>query len=72
MFKPSPSLLCKLASVAVHADEYLSDDGHPLDKAALLSALSDPEVTEWIAQMSGASLAPRKRNAPTQPQPNGE
>lgn len=61
MLNPSPSLLCKLASIAVHADELLSDDGHTLDREALLSGLKDPEVTEWIGQMTTASLAPRKR-----------
>lgn len=61
MLKPSASLLCKLASIAVHADEMASDDGHEFDRVALTSALTDPEVVEWIAAMSAAALAPRKR-----------
>jgi hypothetical protein len=59
--KPPATLLCKLASIAVHAEEYLSPDGHQFDRDALQSALSDPEVTDWIAAMSAAALAPRKR-----------
>lgn len=61
MLTPSPALLCKLASIAVHADEYLSSDGHEFDHAALLGALADPEVVDWIAAMSVAAMAPRKR-----------
>ena len=60
---PTNSLLCKLASVAVHADEMLSDGGHEFDRAALLSALSDPEVRDWIAAMTKLALAPQKRSA---------
>ena len=61
MLKPGAALLCKLASIAVHADEMLSDDGHSFDRAALLSAINDPEVVAWIKQMTDAALAPRKR-----------
>lgn len=61
MLKPGASLLCKLASIAVHADEMLGPNGHPLDREALLSGLADPEVKDWLADMSAASLAPRKR-----------
>lgn len=61
MMHPSPALLAKLASIAVHADEYLSPDGHPLDRDALLAGVRDPEVVDWVAQMTAASMAPRKR-----------
>jgi hypothetical protein len=61
LFKPSPSLLCKLASIAVHADEMLSPSGHHLDREALQSALADPEVINWIAAMTKAAMAPVKR-----------
>lgn len=64
MLQPSTALLSKLASIAVHADELLSDDGHAFDKAALQSSLQDAEVARWLEQMTGASLAPRKRKAP--------
>jgi len=55
------SLLCKLASIAVHADEMLSPNGHDLDRNALHSALSDGEVRDWIAAMTAKGLAPVKR-----------
>lgn len=58
---PSVSLLCKLASVAVHAEEMISSDGHPLDRVALESALADPEVGAWISAMDILALAPKKR-----------
>ena len=58
--KPETSLLCKLGSIAVHAEEMMSDDGHKLDHAAILSLLGDPEVKEWIADMG--ALLPVKRN----------
>jgi hypothetical protein len=61
MLSPSAALLCKLASVAVHADEMLSADGHDFDRAALKAVLSDPEVIGWVEAMTDASLAPRKR-----------
>lgn len=60
--KPSASLLCKLGSVVVHADEYHGDRGHPFDLVALMSALDDPEVREWLAGMRSLALIPEKRN----------
>ncbi len=62
LLQPSASLLCKLASIAVHVDEFFSDDGHHLDRSAMLSAARDPEVVEWVEAMASASLAPRKRS----------
>lgn len=59
--KPSPALLCKLGSVAVHVEEMLSKDGHEFDKHALDTALNDPEVQAWLAQMSAMAMVPRKR-----------
>lgn len=58
---PSPALLCKLASIAVHADEMLSPKGREFDRAALLSALSDSEVMEWLSKMTAMAMAPVKR-----------
>jgi vacuolar-type H+-ATPase subunit C/Vma6 len=62
MLDPPVSLLCKLASIAVHADEYLSPHGHTLDADALKTLLADPEVTGWLEQMTAAALAPKKRH----------
>lgn len=61
MLHPPVSLLCKLASIAVHADELFSSDGHAFDRDALASAIADPEVVNWVAQMTAAALAPEKR-----------
>lgn len=60
-FKPSTSLLVKLGSIAVHAEEFLSLKGHNFDRIALQSVLDDPEVVEWIRAM-GAFL-PLKRGS---------
>lgn len=62
MLNPEASLLCKLSSIVVHTDEFLSDDGHYLDKAALQDLLVDEEVVKWINEMTKAGLAPVKRN----------
>jgi hypothetical protein len=59
--QPSPSLLCKLSSIAVHADELLSPKGHDFDKTALLQVLQDPEVQDWIKAMIKMGMAPVKR-----------
>ena len=61
MLAPMPSLLAKLGSIAVHADEMLSADGHPFDKTALQSLLHDPEVANWLKQMGAAAMVPKKR-----------
>jgi hypothetical protein len=58
---PSPALLCKLASIAVHAEEMSSPDGHEFDRIALQSALGDQEVVEWVAGMTAMGMAPVKR-----------
>lgn len=60
--KPATSLLCKLGSIAVHADEMMRNDGHELDRVAITSLLDDPEVKAWIADMTSAALLPVKRN----------
>jgi hypothetical protein len=61
MLKPSAALLCKLGSIAVHAAELTSPDGHAFDRAAMLSVLSDPEVVGWLAAMDAAALLPKTR-----------
>lgn len=57
--RPPISLLCKLGSIAVHADELLSPCGHPFDKAVLLQLLQDSEVKSWISNMK--AFMPVKR-----------
>ena len=48
---PSTALLCKLGSIAVHAEELLSPTGHEYDLAALRTLLTDKEVTLWLKRM---------------------
>ena len=57
--RPSVSLLCKLGSIAVHAEEMVSPGGHHFDLAVLKALLETLEVREWIEAM-GAYL-PKKR-----------
>lgn len=48
--KPSLALLCKLGSIAVHAEELCERNccyKTEVDRDALLSVLSDPEVQQW-------------------------
>lgn len=62
--KPLPSLLCKLGSIAVHADEMFSKDGHAFDKIELQNRLADAEVIEWLEEMGKLAMIPLKRTAP--------
>jgi hypothetical protein len=59
--QPTPSLLSKLGSIAVHAEELLSPSGHAFDRHALESLMSDSEVREWIQQMDDMAFLPKKR-----------
>lgn len=59
--KPNVTLLVKLGSIAVHAEEILSPKGHAFDKAALQTLFNDPDVKDWIAQMSAMAMLPVKR-----------
>jgi hypothetical protein len=61
MLKPPITLLVKLGSIAVHAQELLSPDGHQFDKIALESALRDPEVVAWLKEMDAAAMVPKVR-----------
>ena len=59
--KPELAILVKLGSIAVHVEELLSPQGHEFDKTALEQLLNDPEVQEWIEQMTSMALLPVKR-----------
>lgn len=61
---PSVSLLCKLGSIATHAQELTSPGGHVFDRIALKSLLDDPEVKEWMAEMDSAAMLPKIRKSP--------
>lgn len=62
LLNPPASLLCKLGSIAVHADEILSPFRHEFDVAALKTLLDDPEVQQWVAAMDKMAFLPKKRN----------
>lgn len=59
---PSANLLIKLGSAIVHAEEYQSPHGHPLDKISFDTLMRDPQVAEWMADMRRLALLPVKRN----------
>lgn len=48
--KPELTLLVKLGSIAVHADEFI-DSGHAFDKLAIVGLLEDDEIKQWIKAM---------------------
>jgi hypothetical protein len=60
--KPSLSLLVKLGSIAVHADELLSLEAHEFDRIALEQLVNDTEVRQWVASMERLALLPVKRS----------
>jgi len=59
--QPDTALLCKLGSIAVHAEEFLSPGSHEFDRLALVSLTSDPQVQEWLVKMRKLALVPEKR-----------
>jgi len=56
------TLLIKLASIAVHADEMLSPDGHHFDKEVIRSLLTDSEVRAFLDAKENQVYLPLKRN----------
>lgn len=58
---PHTSLLVKLGSIAVHAEEAISEKGHHFDISALKSLLNDHEVKQWLSEMDALALIPKKR-----------
>lgn len=59
--KMTLSLEVKLGSVLVHVQELLSPEGHPVDRQALESLLSDPEVTAFQEALEAKALLPLRR-----------
>jgi len=57
--KPSLTLLVKLGSLAVHAEELLSSKAHAYDRIAAQQILTDSEVISWLKQMG--TYVPVKR-----------
>ena len=58
--RPQLGLLVKIGSALVHAEEYLSPHGHPVDKTAFDELLRQPDVQAWIKAMG--PMLPLKRN----------
>jgi hypothetical protein len=58
--KPGLSLLVKLGSIAVHAEEMLSPEGHVFDTVAINKLIDDPEVKTWIKDMKAFLPVKRK------------
>ena len=58
---PGSSLLMKLGSAIVHADEALGPVDSPLDISLFRSLLKDKEVSRWLADMTALGLLPTKR-----------
>lgn len=48
---PSLTLLSKLGSIIVHAEEVLSPRGHHFDRMTLEGLLQDQDVRGWIKAM---------------------
>lgn len=57
------ALTIKLASIAVHADELLSPEGHDFDRGAIVGLLADPEVRAFLDDPANRVYLPLKRNA---------
>lgn len=62
VLNPPASLLVKLGSIAVHAEEMLSPDGHEFDRQAIEALLRTPDVQEWFKAATAMGLLPKKRN----------
>ena len=58
---PSASLLVKLGSALVHAEEMSEPGSHPLDLQAFQTLARDPEVVAWREAMDAMALLPKKR-----------
>lgn len=59
---PKLDVAIKVASALVHAQEFMSADGHPFDRDVFDSLMNDPGVVAWMATLNAASLLPRKRS----------
>lgn len=59
---PSLSVLVKLGSIMVHAEEGIEPGAHSFDRDALKALLADPDVRAWRKQMDELALLPVKRS----------
>ncbi len=58
------TLIIKLMSLAVHAEEYI-ETNESMDVAAIKGLLTDSEVAEKRAELDAMALLPVKREAPS-------
>ena len=59
------TILIKLGSIAVHAKELISPQGHEFDRQAIIGLLADKEVREFLDNKDHAIFLPLKRNPKT-------
>lgn len=58
---PPATAAVALASLAVHAQEALSVDGHPVDRVAIQGCLDAPGVAGYLAELQERALLPVPR-----------
>lgn len=58
---PDAMTTVALASIAVHAEEYLSPEGHTADLVAIQGLLALPYVRAYLDEMRKRSLVPERR-----------
>jgi len=58
---PTISVAVKLASIAVHADELISSNGHSVDVQAIRSLLADEELRAYLEILRPLALLPVMR-----------
>ncbi len=59
---PSVTLLVKIGSMIVHADEFTEPGGHEFDIHTFKTLMKDPEVAAWLAAGSASAMLPKKRS----------
>ena len=59
--EPSISILSKLGSIAIHAEEMISPNVHEFDLIEMKKLLNDPEIQQWLKEMDEMALIPKKR-----------
>lgn len=57
----TPTVGIKLASLAVHAEEAASSNGHEFDLQAIFLLLADPEVVDYMDELRNLALLPVPR-----------
>lgn len=60
-FKLTAALAAKIGSILVHVDEFTSSDAHQFDLATMQALIVQPDVQDWLQQLSAMSLVPKKR-----------